>query len=96
MGKKVHKELKKLTPEKEESKVGLYLQGASTLLTIIFALSYFVNKQFLTYLQGSFVLTMFTMAYNNYKVYKRKFVTIFYISVGLVVLGILVFNVLGG
>ena len=95
MGKKVHKELKKLTPEKKESKIGLYAQLLLTLATIVLALLYLIYKDLLIYLQLMLALDMFVIAYNNQKKYKRTFFTLLYIGTGVVILGIVVLNLLG-
>lgn len=95
MAKKVHKEIKKLTPPKKEGKVGLYLQLILTALTIISGISYLINNKFLSYLQLFFALDMFIMSYNNHSIYKRKTFTILYAGIGAVVLGIMIVGLLG-
>ena len=95
MGKKVHKELKKLTPEKRESKIGLYAQLLLTIATIVLALLYLVYNNLLIYLQLILALDMFVIAYNNQQKYKRTFFTFLYVGTGIVILGIVVASLLG-
>lgn len=95
MGKKVHKELKKITKEKKQSKVGIYTQLILTLATVILAICYFMNRGLLPYLQLSLALTMLIMGYNNQKVYKRTGFTYFYVIIGIILLFIAVMGLLG-
>lgn len=95
MGKKVHKELKKLTPEKKESKVSVYIQLILTIITIILAISYFINNDLLVFLQISLAFTMIIMGYNNKKIYKRTGFTYFYIIMGIIIFGIALIKLLG-
>ncbi len=94
MKNKVHKELKSVTKKKkkEPSKIGIYAQLILTVAIVILLISYLVNKKFLIYLQLAVGLEMFAMAYNNYTIYKRRGFTICYTAVGIVLLGIILFN----
>lgn len=95
MGKKVHKELKKVIKEKEPSKVGMYVQIIFTLITIALVISFLFRNDLLIYLQSVLALDMFIMAYNNQTIYKRTNFTIFYVAVGLVIVGIILIGFLG-
>lgn len=97
MGKKKHKELKKVSKEKEDkfNKIGIYLQIILTIITIILVVAFLFSNDLLIYLQFVLALDMFIMAYNNQKNYKRTNFTIFYIVVGIFILGVMLINLLG-
>ena len=72
--------------EYSSKEVGLLTQVVLTELLIIFAVITAISNEFLPAFYILIVLIMFNMAYNNYKFYKKKYMTSIYIIVGLFVL----------
>lgn len=72
--------------EYSSSDVGLLVQVVLTELMIIFAIVNLITDAFMPAFYAIISLIMFTMAYNNAKVYKKKYMTSVYVIVGLFVL----------
>lgn len=71
--------------EYSNKEVGLLVQVVLIEVLIIFAIISVFAKEFLDALYVVLSLIMFTMAYNNKKIYKRKHMTSIYIIVGVFV-----------
>ena len=65
--------------------VGLLVQVVLIELLIIFAVINIITSVFMPAFYAILAMLMFTMAYNNNKIYKRKNMTSIYIIVGLFV-----------
>ena len=78
----------KLVKVKEYSnkEVSLLTQAVLTELLIIFGINSLINSIFLPVFYAIIIMLMFNMSYNNYKIYKKKYMTWIYIIVGLFVL----------
>lgn len=72
--------------EYSSKKVGLLVQAILTELMIIFAIISLISKAFMPAFYAIIVMIMFTMAYNNIKFYKKKYMTSVYVILGLFVL----------
>lgn len=72
--------------EYKSEEVGLLVQVVLTELMIIFAVISIISDAFLPAFYAIIVMIMFTMAYNNIKFFKKKYMTSLYIIVGLFVL----------
>ena len=72
--------------EYTSDKVGLLIQTILIELLLIFGIACIFNRDFMIVIYSIISLLMFTMAYNNYKFYKRKNMTYIYIIVGSYVL----------
>ena len=72
--------------EYSSKEIGLLTQAILTEILIIFAVITTISNKFLPAFYLIIVLIMFNMAYNNYKFYKKKYMTSVYIIVGLFVL----------
>jgi 4-amino-4-deoxy-L-arabinose transferase-like glycosyltransferase len=65
----------------------LYLQIFLSILLLIFGIiTMFFNQDFLMVVYILLSLVLFTMAWNNHKIHKRKYMTILYIMFGFVTL----------
>ena len=97
MGKKAYKQLTKINPpkEKKQNQVGIYIQLGLTLASIILLIVYFFKPQFMIYLQITFALDLLMMAYNNKTTYKRRYFSVLYVIMALVILGIILYDWLG-
>ena len=62
-----------------------------TIVTVILFVVYFFNNKIIGLLQLFLGLTLFSLSFNNYKIYNKKNMTFIYLGVGLIVfiLGIL-------
>lgn len=72
--------------EYSSKEVGLLVQAILTELMLIFAIINLISDKFMPAFYAIIVMIMFTMAYNNVKFYKKKYMTSIYIIVGLFVL----------
>ena len=71
------------------------IQVFLTCLVIILFIIALFNKKMIIGVEISLVLALLCMAYNNFKIYKRKFATIMYMVVAVVILVLLVLRLLG-
>ena len=65
--------------------VGLLVQVVLIELMIIFAIINMITNVFMPAFYAILAMLMFTMAYNNKKIYKRKYMTKVYLMVGIFV-----------
>ena len=72
--------------EYESKEVGLLVQAILTELMLIFGVLIIISSKFLPAFYSVVTLIMFTMAYNNMKFYKKKYMTQVYIIIGAFVL----------
>ena len=70
----------------KNDEVGILVQVVLTELLIIFAIIDLMSDKFMPAFYAIIVMLMFTMAYNNNRIYKRKYMTPIYIVVGIFVL----------
>ncbi|MBR4618341.1 MAG: hypothetical protein IKO49_03455 [Bacilli bacterium] len=75
--------------------VTLFVQFILSVITLVFLIIYFFNKNFMSALQISLGLTMLITGYNNYYVYKRKLLTLVYFVLGLLLLALAVITIIG-
>ena len=66
--------------------VGLLVQAILTEVMIIFAILSLLIKEFIDAFYIMLSLNMFTLAYNNEKIYKKKNMTAVYIIIGLFIM----------
>ena len=71
--------------EYSSKEVGLLVQVVLTELLIIFGIISMFSKEFLGTMYAIISMVMFTMAYNNKKIYKKRNMTAIYIIIGLFV-----------
>ena len=71
--------------EYSSKEVGLLTQAILTEMLIIFSVITLISNKFLPAFYTIIVLIMFNLAYNNIKFYKKKYMTLVYIIVGLFV-----------
>ena len=71
--------------EYSSDEVGLLVQAVLTELLIIFSIITIMSKEFIPAFYSIIAMTMFTMAYNNKRIYKKKYMTSVYVIVGLFV-----------
>ena len=72
--------------EYSSKEVGLLVQVVLTELMIIFAIINLISDAFMPAFYAILTMIMFTMAYNNIKFYKKKYMTSVYVVVGIFVL----------
>lgn len=72
--------------EYSSKEVGLLVQVVLIELMLIFAIISIISDAFMPAFYAIIVMIMFTMAYNNVKFYKKKYMTSVYIIVGIFVL----------
>ena len=72
--------------EYSSKEVGLLVQAVLTELMIIFSIINLISDIFMPAFYAIIVMIMFTMAYNNVKFYKKKYMTSVYVIVGIFVL----------
>ena len=72
--------------EYSSKEVGLLVQAILMELLLIFGIINIITNVFMPAFYAIIVMIMFTMAYNNQKFYKRKYMTGIYSIVGLFVL----------
>lgn len=71
--------------EYKSDQVGLLVQVVLTELVLIFGIITMLSDAFLPAFYSIISMTMFTMAYNNSKFYKKRYMTSIYIIIGLFV-----------
>ena len=71
--------------EYKSDQVGLLVQAVLTELVLIFGIIIILSDAFLPAFYAVISMTMFTMAYNNSKFFKKKYMTSIYVIVGLFV-----------
>ena len=71
--------------EYSSKEVGLLVQVVLTELVIIFGIINLISDALLPAFYAIISMIMFTMAYNNIKIYKKKYMTSVYVIVGLFV-----------
>lgn len=71
--------------EYSSKEVGLLVQVVLIELLIIFAVINLITNVFMPAFYAILSMIMFTMAYNNEKIYKKKYMTSVYVIVGLFV-----------
>jgi len=72
--------------EYSTKEVGLLVQAVLIEILLIFAIINLISDAFMPAFYAILAMIMFVMAYNNKKVYKKKYMTSIYIIVGLFVL----------
>lgn len=65
---------------------GLLIQIITAIFALVFMISSIFESSLLSIGQIFIALLLFIMAYNNYKIYHRKYVTSIYILVGIIFL----------
>lgn len=76
-------------------KISLYLQLLLSIAVIVMLVLVLVNKINLGYLELVLGIDLFTMAYNNYKFYKRQNFTVYYLVFGIVMIILSILKLLG-
>ncbi len=71
---------------KIDNKIGVWLQLLVSIPLLIFVVFYFFNKNTVPLLMGTASIFLFLGAYNNFKYYKRKYMTYLYLIVGSILL----------
>lgn len=71
--------------EYKSDQVGLLAQAVLTELMLIFGIINLFSDAFMPAFYAIISMIMFTMAYNNVKFYKKKYMTSIYVIVGLFV-----------
>ena len=71
--------------EYSSNEVGLLVQVVLIELLIIFSVINLITNVFIPAFYAILAMVMFTMAYNNEKIYKKKYMTRVYVIVGLFV-----------
>ena len=71
------------------------IQVFLTCLVIIFFIISIFNKKMIVAVEVSLIFALLCMAYNNMKIYKRKFATIMYLVVAVAILVLLILRLLG-
>ncbi len=66
--------------------VGLLVQVVLIELLIIFSIINLITDVFMPAFYAILCMIMFTMAYNNVRIYKKRYMTVIYIIVGIFVL----------
>ena len=71
------------------------IQVILTILVIIMFILCLFNRRYIVGVEISLFLALICMAYNNYKIYKRKFATITYLVVAFAIIILLILRLLG-
>ena len=71
--------------EYSTNEVGLLVQVVLTELVIIFGIINIISDAFMPAFYAILSMVMFTMAYNNMKFYKKRYMTSIYVIIGLFV-----------
>ena len=71
--------------EYSSKEVGLLVQVVLTELVLIFAIINLISDAFMPAFYAIISMVMFTMAYNNVKFYKKRYMTSIYVIAGLFV-----------
>ena len=82
--------------EKKYSIAFIYVQLFLTIFLLIFGFITLFNKQLYVYFQFLLAITILDMGLNNKLIYKRNSLTIFYFIIGIAILIIGIFNLIGG
>lgn len=70
---------------KRINNMGFLIQIVLVFLTLIFLIISFLDNKFYIVLKSLMIFDMFVLAYNNQKIYKRKYMTIIYIIFAIIV-----------
>lgn len=84
----------KVVEWKLDRKIGVLVQLALSGALIILGIVYLFNNSVLPFLMGLASLFLFLGALNNYKYYKRKYMTVIYIIAGMLVLSDLIMRLI--
>ena len=87
---------KRKKKEKKYSIAFIYVQLFLTIFLLIFGFITLFNKQLYVYFQFLLAITILDMGLNNKLIYKRNSLTIFYFIIGIAILIIGIFNLIGG
>ncbi len=71
--------------EYSSKEVSILVQIVLTELMLIFAIINLISDVFMPAFYAIIVMILFTMAYNNVKIYKKKYMTSVYVVVGIFV-----------
>jgi len=71
--------------EYKSDQVGLLVQAVLTELVIIFGVINLISDAFLPAFYAIISMVLFTMAYNNKRFYKKKYMTSIYVIIGIFV-----------
>ena len=71
--------------EYKSDQISLLVQVVLTELVLIFGIIIIMSEAFLPAFYSIICMTMFTMAYNNSKIFKKRYMTSIYVIVGLFV-----------
>ena len=71
------------------------IQILLTIITAVLCILYFIKKIDISLLQLSLGITLLCLSFNNYKIFKKKKMTIIYLIAGIVVLILCLFNMIG-
>lgn len=71
---------------KKNNDLGFLIQAVLGVSALIFYIISIFEKSFMVAFQIILSLTLFSIAYNNHKIYKRKYFTTFYITLGVALL----------
>ena len=86
--------MKNLNSQKEVNNIGVFIQMVlGVAIVIMMIISIFTNLLY-TQLQILIIPELLIMAYNNQKLYKRKYMTIIYIALSLYILVSLIVGML--
>ena len=98
------KKKKKAKEEKIENKVSIInrsnilfvdIQVFLTFVVVILFIIGMFNKEFIYGVEIALFLALLCMAYNNYKIYKRKFATVLYLVFAVIILAFFILRLLG-
>jgi len=76
--------------------IWLLLQLVLTVVSLCLVTWSFFDSSLLLFVEISFLFTMLLMAYNNYRVYKRRSFTYLYGGVGMILLIVIFYHLWGG
>lgn len=80
--------------KKEIGNVGLLVQGVIALLALVFGIITLMEKSFMVLFESLLCLELIVMGINNYTTYKKKYMTAFYIIVGILLAVSIVLEIL--
>ena len=92
------KEIKDVISKSPINRFNIILVDIQVLLTMLVIILFIVclfNRKYLIWVELSLSLALFCMAYNNFKIYRRKFATVLYLLVALVLLVLFVLRIFG-
>ncbi len=81
--------------EYSNDEVGLFVQAILTELLIIFGIVNIFTNVLMPVFYAIIVMLLFTLSYNNYKFYKKKYMTALYLIFGIFVLIMTILENLG-